>query len=255
MEKQNSEKRPYYSLQKFDNSADIYIFGDIEEIKWWEEDITPNGIIQEIKNLDVNRINVHVNSYGGAVSGGWAIFNALREHKAEIHTYADGFVCSAALYPFLAGEERNASNVSAFYLHEVSTVAMGYAKDLRAAAEEADTLTEIGINAFVDVAGMDRETVKQLMAAETWLTPQEALEHGIATAVVTKSDKKDSQSALKTILQKILREEQKQQEPKIGEQQEKPEETGENETPEETPEEKPENSLMKTVAGIFNAKI
>lgn len=251
-----AENKPFYALQKFENSADIYIFGDICEFSWWEEDVTPTGIVKEIKDLDVSQINVHIDSYGGAVSGGWAIYNALKQHKAKITTYADGFVCSAALYPFLAGDERYASNVSGFYLHEVSTGAWGYAEDLRAAAEEAEKLTEIGINAFEEIAGMNRDTVKQLMEAETWLTPQEALSYNIATAVITKAESGEEQSALKAILQKIMTK-TPESAPAAAEQEgkEQPEQktTKENtELPENKPETQPENSLMKAVAGIFN---
>ena len=256
-EKQAADRKPFYALQKYENSADIYIFGDICEFSWWDEDVTPTGIIKEIKDLDVDQINVHIDSYGGAVSGGWAIYNALKQHKAKIATYADGFVCSAALYPFLAGDERYASNVSGFYLHEVSTGAWGYADDLRAAAEEAEKLTEIGVNAFVDIAGMDRDTVKQLMEAETWLTPQEALSYNIATAVITKADSGAGQSALKKILQKLMtkapvsvteaEQDEKQQKPKTAKE--------EKEIPGKEPETQPENSLMKAVAGIFNVNI
>lgn len=76
-----------------------------------------------------------IDSYGGAVSEGWAIYNALLQHPAKINTYGDGFVASAALFPFLAGDNRYASNLSAYYLHEVLVSACGYADDLRAAAQ------------------------------------------------------------------------------------------------------------------------
>lgn len=252
-----AENKPFYALQKFENSADIYIFGNICESSWWEEDVTPTGIIKEIKDLDVSQINVHIDSYGGAVSGGWAIYNALKQHKAKITTYADGFVCSAALYPFLAGDERYASNVSGFYLHEVSTGAWGYAEDLRAAAEEAEKLTEIGINAFVDVAGIDRDTVKQLMENETWLTPQEALGYNIATAVITKADSGEEQSALKAIMQKIMTKPAAVPEDVDRKDEQIPEQKTEREDNKllEEQEAQPENSLMRAVAGIFNANI
>ena len=120
----------YFAIQQADKAADIYIFGDIVPLELFDGDVSANGIENQIKNLDVDEIRVHIDSYGGAVSEGWAIYNALRQHPAKIVTYGDGFVASAALYPFLAGDERVASSLSAYYFHRVSITANGYADEL-----------------------------------------------------------------------------------------------------------------------------
>ena len=193
----------YFAIQQAERTADIYIFGDIVPFAFFEGDVSAHSIVQQIQALDVDTIRVPIDSYGGAVSEGWAIYNALREHPAKIVTYGDGFVASAALYPFLAGDERYASNLSAYFFHQVMTGASGYAKDLRAAADEADVLTEIGMAAFTDRAGMSEDTVRQLMENETWLSPQQALEHGVATAIVSDATPKLQQNVKKMILQQF----------------------------------------------------
>ena len=193
----------YFAIQQAERTADIYIFGDIVPFAFFEGDVSAHSIVQQIQELDVDTIRVHIDSYGGAVSEGWAIYNALREHPAKIVTYGDGFVASAALYPFLAGDERYASNLSAYFFHQVMTGASGYAKDLRAAADEADVLTEIGMAAFTERAGMSEDTVRQLMENETWLSPQQALEHGVATAIVSDATPKLQQNVKKMILQQF----------------------------------------------------
>lgn len=197
--------KKYFAIQQLERSADIYIFGDIVPFAWYESDVTAASIVKQIQNLDVDEIRVHIDSYGGSVSEGWAICNALRQHPAKVTTFGDGFVASAALYPFLAGDERYASNLSAYYFHQVSVSANGYADDLRAAANEAETMTEIGIQAFVDYAGMDAQEVKDLMAAETWLSPGEALEKGLATAILADESVGFAQDAKRQILQKVLK--------------------------------------------------
>lgn len=193
----------YFAIQQAERTADIYIFGDIVPFALFEGDVSAHSIVQQIQELDVDTIRVHIDSYGGAVSEGWAIYNALREHPAKIVTYGDGFVASAALYPFLAGDERYASNLSAYFFHQVMTGASGYAKDLRAAADEADVLTEIGMAAFTERAGMSEDTVRQLMENETWLSPQQALEYGVATAIVSDATPKLQQNVKKMILQQF----------------------------------------------------
>ena len=194
----------YYAIQQLDRVADIYIFGDIVPFEFFDGDVSAAGIVDEIKDLVVDEIRVHIDSYGGAVSEGWAIYNALRQHPARVVTYGDGFVASAALYPFLAGEERVASNLSAYLFHRVSIRAEGYSDELRAAADEADMMTDIGISAFVERTNMDEAEVRRLMDGETWLTPAQALEYGLATSIHKDDGLPVAQDAKKSIMQRLL---------------------------------------------------
>ena len=196
--------KKYFSIQQLERAADIYIFGDIVPFEFFSSDVSAYGIVEQIKNLDVDEIRVHIDSYGGSVSEGWAIYNALRQHPAKVTTYGDGFVASAALYPFLAGDNRIASNLSAYYLHRVSISADGYSDDLRKAADEADQMTEIGISAFVERTGMDENDARKLMEAETWLSPDQAMEYGIATAIADDNVMLVVQDAKKSIMQRVL---------------------------------------------------
>lgn len=231
------KNRKFYAIQQLDRGADIYIFGDIVSYPWTEQgEASGMSIVNQIKNLDVDEIRVHIDSYGGSVSEGWAIYNALRQHPAKIVAYGDGFVASAALYPFLAGDERIASSLSAYYFHQVLVTASGYADDLRAAADDAEKMTEIGINAFVERTGMDADQVRQLMEAETWLTPAQALDYGIATSITQDAALPVAQDAKKAIMQRVLN---------------PPEEKTETQ-PEEKPKEEPaEKTLMQALAEII----
>lgn len=190
-----------YTITQQGAEAEIYIFGDITS--WpYGDNKSAGGLIREIQALDADVINLHIDSYGGSVKEGWGMFNALRAHKAKINTYADGFVASAALYPFLAGENRYASTVSAFYLHEVAVGAEGYASDLRAAADDAEKMTQIGIQAFVEVTGVTEADILELMKQETWLKPAEALKMGICTQIISAPEsQKHTQSVRKQMIQ------------------------------------------------------
>ena len=190
-----ASKRFYNIVTGEDRTADVYIYGDITSWRAVESDVSAYSFTSDINAVDADVIRVHVDSYGGEVSEGWAMYNALREHKAKIETYADGFVASAAVFPFLAGDVRQASPVSIFYLHEVSLMTYGYADDLQKAADEVRKMTEIGVQAFVERTNMDAEEVKALMAAETWLSPEEALDKGIVTKIVTERAAAGSQQS------------------------------------------------------------
>lgn len=193
----------YSFRQEVPEIAELYIFGDINEEDMYDSDVPATGFAAELERITAPEINVHIDSYGGDVSAGWTMFNLLRRHPAKIRTYGDGFVASAALYPFLAGDERIASNVSAYFLHQVMTYAQGYADDLRRAADEAERITDIGINAFVEITRMDYDTVLNMMKAETWLTPDEALSYGIATSIVNDGMSQYAQSVKRQIMQKL----------------------------------------------------
>lgn len=231
------KNRKFYAIQQLDRGADIYIFGDILSYPWTEQgEASGMSIVNQIKNLDVDEIRVHIDSYGGSVSEGWAIYNALRQHPAKIVAYGDGFVASAALYPFLAGDERIASSLSAYYFHQVLVTASGYADDLRAAADDAEKMTEIGINAFVERTGMDADQVRQLMEAETWLTPAQALDYGIATSITQDTALPVAQDAKKAIMQRVLN---------------PPDKKTETQPEEKTKEEPAEKTLMQALAEII----
>ena len=232
-------KSKYYSISQEARIADVYIFGDITAYAWPEYgEVSASSFKDEIAALDVDVINVHINSYGGSVSEGWAIYNALRDHKAKVVTRADGFVASAALYPFMAGDERIASNLSAFFFHQVMESVYGNADMLREAADEADKLNEIGLAAFSN-AGIDTETVLALEKAETWLSAAEALEYGIATAVIPDAAAKQTQSVKRDIIRQILKSAKKDASPSESVEREK------------KTDEKPVNSIETLLCGLF----
>lgn len=71
--------KKYYSLEtNGDNAAELYIFGDITSWPWLESDVSANGLVKELQKLDAKEINVHINSYGGEVAEGLAIYNILK---------------------------------------------------------------------------------------------------------------------------------------------------------------------------------
>ena len=172
--------------QTHGKEADLHIGPAGWQYPDWKGIVYPEGTRDALALLcrwvNLAEINVHVDSYGGEVSEGFAIYNALRAKNAQITTHADGFVASAAIYPFLAGTQRIANNVSAFYFHPVIGGTYGYSEDLREAADELDKLTEIGLGAFTN-AGMKEQAARDLINSKTWYSPEAVLEMGLATSI------------------------------------------------------------------------
>lgn len=192
--------KPYFDFQQAGEQADIYIFGDITSFPCVESDTSAFRLARQLEQSEnLAEINIHVDSYGGEVSEGFAIYNAIRNKNAHVKTYADGFVASAAIYPFLAGDERVANNVSAFYFHPVIGGQYGYAEDLREAADELDKLTEIGLGAFT-AAGMKEQVARDLINSKTWYAPEAVLEMGLATSIQKQNDSKTALQSVRSLI-------------------------------------------------------
>lgn len=198
-------KPKYFAVQQAGREADIYIFGDIVAERWYEEETSAFSLKEAVKGLDVDVINVYIDSYGGYVSEGWAIYNELRNHPAKVRTFGTGFVASAALYPFMAGDERYAMDPSAYFFHQMLSGASGNADDFRKAADELEKLNAIGRAAFTENTNLTAEDVLELERKETWLSPYEALQLGIATAVINSAPPSiPMQSIKKSVIHQML---------------------------------------------------
>jgi len=204
----------YYSLyQDAENkTADIYIYGDITSWPWQENDVSSYILSKELQELDkdIENINVYINSYGGEVAEGLAIYNALKRHKAKVTTYADGFACSIASVIFAAGDERVMSNTSLLMIHNAWSGAVGNSKDLRKQADDLDKINQASINAYMNIVNIKEEELKELMDNESWLNADEALEKGFATKIIETEEKEvATQSIRKQLLQKVTKEPEK----------------------------------------------
>lgn len=187
----------YYSLVKEGSIADITIYGDITSWTWYESDVSSYNLSKVLDELtDVDQINVNINSYGGEVAEGLAIYNALRRHKAHVRTVCDGFACSIASVVFMAGDERIVNDASLIMIHNAwSPYASGNAADLRKQADDLDVITSASKQAYMSRISISEEELTALMDGETWIKPDDALRMGFATEVCTYQSERPSQNA------------------------------------------------------------
>ena len=199
------ENKRYFQLVSGEDTADLYIFGDI--CSWaWPELGEQSGvtIVEQLKAVSAKNINVHINSYGGDVAEGLAIYNTLRNHAAHITTICDGFACSAASVVFMAGDDRIMSPASLLMIHNAWTSAVGNAEELRKVADDIETITQASVEAYKQHATISEEEIKQLMDAETWILPQDAVNMGFASAIdEVEEDDGAKQSAFNTIMHRL----------------------------------------------------
>lgn len=140
-------------------------------------EINAKQFSDDLKALDVDTIHLRINSPGGSVIDGNAIFNALTRHKAKVITHIDGLAASMASVIAMAGDEIHMADNALFMVHNPWTVTMGSADELRADADLLDKMAASILNAY-SRSQYEPAEIKDLMDAETWLTAQEALDAG-----------------------------------------------------------------------------
>ena len=200
-------RQKFYQITTNGRVADINIYGDITSWPWLDSDVSAHGIKEEIDALDVDDINVYINSYGGEVAEALAIYSVLKRHSAKVHTFCDGFACSAATIIFCAGDVRTMGSIALMMIHNCMSYA-GFAnsEELRKIAEDNDKINQSSIEAYKKVTNLSEDEIKEMMNAETWLTAQECLDYGFATEIADAEDPEEDpqQSAFGSIRDAVL---------------------------------------------------
>ena len=189
---QVKERKPMWEIKEAanPNMLKLYIYGDVEGdyYDWWsggivESETSANKFKRVLEeNPDVTEIEVYINSYGGSVFEGTAIYNQLKRHPAKKTVYIDGFACSIASVIAMAGDEVVMPKNTLMMLHNAWTFTCGNAAELRKAADDLDIINAAGRQAYLKKAKdklSEKELIK-MMDAETWLNAEECIKYGLA---------------------------------------------------------------------------
>lgn len=171
-----------------ESETELYIYGDIRKKDWidsWFEtgqDKTDAFSLKDaLAAVDTPNLTVRINSYGGSVSEGLAIYSLLSEFKGHLKTIVDGFACSAASVIFMAGQERVVPENGLLMIHNAWSYAEGDSNVMKKMAEDLEKITQPSVNIYVNKTGLSEEKVKEMMDREEWITSQEAYELGFST--------------------------------------------------------------------------
>lgn len=178
-----------------DDEATVYIYGDIGG---WFGGVVAEDVAKEIAALDVATLNVRINSPGGLVFDGVAIYNALVAHKAHVVVTIEGIAASIASVIAMAGDEIKIGEAATIMIHKPWSFAMGDAEVLRKEAEVLDVLEGGLVDIYAARTGKKAADIGPLLAAETWMRGKEAVDEGFADEVIPSKAKKEkpAQSAL-----------------------------------------------------------
>ena len=193
--------KPYnIVVNEADNSAEINMYGEVVSARptdWWTGEPIPGNFIAQdefLRDLEglagKDSITVHINSVGGDMYAGIAIYNRLKGLAAKVTTINDGLAASAGSLIFMAGDTRKVNAGSNIMIHGAAGFLYGYyqVQDLADVKKQLEAHNKAGINIYVEATGKDHDTIKAMVARETWLTGQEAVDAGFADEVITSEE-------------------------------------------------------------------
>jgi len=167
------------NIQMKGKTAEVLLYEDIGGYFG----ITADSFIREIKSLgDVSTINLRINSNGGNVFDGLAIYNYLKGHKARIEVDIDGIAASIASIIAMSGDEIRIADNAWMMIHDPWIVVGGTASELRSTADTMDGIRESLLETYMVRASADKQVLSDMMSAETWLNATDAVKFGLATS-------------------------------------------------------------------------
>lgn len=171
----------------------LYIYDDVSEygtFDWWTWEYTESETSAEFfrKALaeipESATIELHINSYGGSVKEGIAIYNQLKQKKCkEIVAYVDGFAYSIASIIMQAADRRIMGLGTSLLIHNMWISVAGNAAELRKAADDLDVLMESNRQIYMERVNITEDELIEMLNNETYLTPEQAVEMGLADEV------------------------------------------------------------------------
>lgn len=176
--------KKFWNMSVEQNVGQIDLFGEISDVSWWGDEVTPSMFKADLDDMgDISDLSIHINSGGGDVFAGFAIYNMLARHKAHKTVYIEGLAASIASLIAMAGDEIIMPENSMMMIHNAWAGIAGNADELRKMADELDKVDGILRMTYVNKTGLEEDEIKDMMANETWFTAYEALDKGFATAV------------------------------------------------------------------------
>lgn len=171
-------------------TLDLYIYSAVEAngYDWWsgeeiQSETSADYFREQFEGYgELDNINIYINSLGGSVMEGVAIYNQLKRCKAYKTVYVDGFACSIASVIAMAGDKVVMPKNTVMMIHNAWTCAVGNAKELRKAADDLDVLNEASRNAYLLKAGekLAEDKLIEMLDNETYLTAEQCVELGLA---------------------------------------------------------------------------
>lgn len=158
--------------------AELFIYDYIDELG-----VTAASFVKDLKAITAKTIDLHINSGGGLVFDGVAIYSALKNHPATVDVTVDGVAASAASFVAMAGDSIAIEKPAKMMIHDAGGLVLGVAADMRQMADILDELSDTIAGIYADRAGGSVAMWRERMQAETWFSAEQAVAVGLADRV------------------------------------------------------------------------
>lgn len=171
-------RQNWYEIKNSADKADIYIYGEVGG-----HEINAKTFIDELTNYKNQELTIHINSTGGSVFDGLAIYNALKNHSKKVTTKVDGIAASIASVIAMAGDKIEMAENSLFMIHNPFAMSGGDAKELRKTATILDKIRNEIANIYASKSKHTSDHYISLMDVESWFNSTETLELGLINEI------------------------------------------------------------------------
>lgn len=176
--------------------SELIIEGVVSDMTWFGDEVTPKELRDELAKQSGD-ITVSLNSGGGDVFAGVAMYNALMEYEGNVIVRVDGLAASIASVIAMAGDKIIMSPGSMMMIHKPWTMAIGDANEMEKVKEILDGIEKSIVPIYEKRTGKKKEEIEELLNAETWLTAEEAVEMGFADELIEAKPKSSFSDAFK----------------------------------------------------------
>lgn len=163
-----------------DEARTISVYDVIGYDYWTGEGVTAKRIAAALRSMGAGPVTVNINSPGGDMFEGLAIYNLLREHKGEVTVKVLGLAASAASIIAMAGDKVQIARAGFLMIHNAWVVSMGNRNDLREVADWLEPFDAAMADIYAARTGADVNGMAKLMDSEAWIGGTRAVEDGFA---------------------------------------------------------------------------
>lgn len=170
--------KSWYRMERQGSAEEIYIYDGIGMFG-----VEAESFIADLNAIDAQEINLRINSPGGNVFDGTAIYNALLRHPAKVHVQIDGLAASMASIIALAGDTVEMAENAFFMIHMPWSMVIGDSEDMRKEAEILDKLSESAVRTYASRSDLTEDEVRAAMKEETWYSAEDAKAAGFVDSI------------------------------------------------------------------------
>jgi len=181
------------------NNQELILDGPIASDTWWGDEVTPDLFREELKQ-HAGDLTVVINSPGGDVFAGLAIYNALVNHNGNVTVRVDGLAASIASVIAMAGDKIIMSPGSMIMIHRPSVYAAGTVDDMEKAKDVLTKIEEGITPIYAKRTGLDENKIAELLEAETWMLADKAVELGFADEVSEAPEKQKQDEGVQNVM-------------------------------------------------------